>query len=185
MRFWTSTRAVTVSLACCGLLLPPGATAQENVVSSTISSSVVSPPRLGRVVDIQLDKRQALVGDIVTANGSPVAKIPVQLWYRNQLRETVESDERGVFRFQDLRGGTYQFAVGNEVHVLRCWAAGSAPPHASETFRLTVSEEIVRGQGLPATCGVVNPWLIAGVAAAAIIIPIALHNNRSDRTASD
>ncbi len=187
MRFWKSTRAATASLACCGLLLPPGALAQETAraPAQAAVSSAIQPAPQGRVVDIQLDHQQTLVGRVAHADGSPVAGLTVQLWQRNQLHETLASNERGDFRFQNLPGGTYQIAIGNDVHVLRCWATGSAPPHARDMLRLTVSEETVRGQGFPPTCGVVNPWIIAGVAAAAIVIPIALHNNRSDRKASE
>ena len=187
MRFWKSTRSVSVSLACCGLLFPSGAFAQQRVLqpSAAIVKSTAQPTRNSQVSDVELAKEQALVGVVVNAKGVPVSQLPVQIWHQSKLLKTIESNQKGVFRFTGLRGGTYQIAAGDEVKVLRCWAAGSAPPQARDRMRLTVSENTVRGQGKPAVYGVVNPWLIAGIAVAAVVIPIALHNSRSDRKASE
>lgn len=183
MRFWKSTRSVSVSLACCGLLFPPGAFAQQRVLqpSVAIAKSTAQPTPNSRVSDVQLDNDKTLVGVVVNATGVPVPQLPVQLWHQSKLLETIESNPKGVFRFTGLHGGNYQIAVGNNVQVLRCWAAGSAPPQACDTLRLMMSEDTVRGQGKSPVCGVANPWLIAGIAVAAVVIPIALHNNRSDR----
>jgi hypothetical protein len=185
MCFWKSTRSVSVSLACCGLLFPSGAFAQQPVLQPSAVKSTAQPTQNGRVADVQLDKERALVGVVVNATGDAVPQLTVQLWQRNKLLQTIESNHEGGFHFEGLRGGTYQIAVGDKVQVLRCWAAGSAPPQARDTLRLKVTEEIMRGQGKPPVCGVVNPWLIAGIAVAAVVIPIALHNSRSDRNASE
>lgn len=187
MRFWKSTRSVSVSLACCGLLFPSGAFAQQRVLqpSAAIVKSTAEPTQNSQVSDVQLDKEQTLVGVVVNRTGVPVPRLPVQLWQQSKLLQTIESNQQGVFHFRSLRGGPYQIAVGDNVQVLRCWAAGSAPPQARDTLRLTVSEDTVRGQGKQPVCGVANPWLIAGIAVAAVVIPIALHNSRSDRKASE
>ncbi len=187
MRLWKTTRSVSVSLACCGLLFPSGSFAQQPVSqpSAAIAETTAQPAQNAKVRDVELDKEQALVGAVVNATGVPIPELSVQLWNQNELLHSIETDQKGVFRFASLRGGTYQIAAGNKVQVLRCWAAGSAPPQAHDTFRLTLSEETVRGQGRRPVCGVASPWLIAGIAVAAVVIPIALHNNRSDRNASE
>ena len=43
---------------------------------------------------------------------------------------------------------------------------------------------IERGQVHPGVSSFANPWVITGIVAAAIIIPIAIHNNRDDRNSA-
>jgi hypothetical protein len=93
----------------------------------------------------------------------------------------VVSDAQGGFAVPDLAGGVIEFVDGTRSWHVRCWAHGTAPPSSVAVLCLAGEQDVVRGQVAPGCWGLNNPWVIAGLVAAAIAIPIALSNNRDDR----
>jgi hypothetical protein len=117
---------------------------------------------------------------VVDDAGKAASGINVLLFHEDQLVASGLSDANGEFAIANLGGGNYQIAAGERLVLLRCWAPRTAPPTAARSTLIQVSD-IERGQVHPAACCLANPWVIAGIAAAAIAIPIALKNNRDDR----
>ena len=96
----------------------------------------------------------------------------------NQSR--VEADEQGKFVCALPRGGVYQLVAGDQLTSIRAWTAQAAPPGCAEQL-IVVSGDVLRGQGGRIPYTQVNPWLVAGVVAVAVAIPVVLSNHRSDR----
>jgi hypothetical protein len=70
-------------------------------------------------------------------------------------------------------------AAGGSVHLCRCWAAGTAPPAAQGEVLLVPIGLVERGQR-PIGEILANPILIGLIIAAAIALPIAVHNSKDD-----
>jgi len=97
------------------------------------------------------------------------------------------SDINGVFAVAGLRGGVHQIITAESVENCRLWAPGTAPPGATNALRFIPGEDkIIRGQWGPAQFGhqagtwATNPWIIGGIVATAIAVPIVLHNLDDD-----
>ncbi|MEM9660324.1 MAG: hypothetical protein AAF961_18320, partial [Planctomycetota bacterium] len=103
------------------------------------------------------------------------------------------TDESGEFRATHLRSGVYRIRVGNQIQVCRVWQQGAAPPSANRGLLFVTNEQVVLGQqcGSPVGCGnavdcgtcrpgLAHPLLFGGIVAAAIAIPVAIHNSDND-----
>ncbi|MEQ8835464.1 MAG: hypothetical protein RID07_01520, partial [Lacipirellulaceae bacterium] len=101
---------------------------------------------------------------------------------------------RGEFRFDNVATGSYQLQVGKQLKPCRVWKQAAAPPKANQGVMLISGEQIVRGQtycGSPVAAGyggfkeaMTHPLVVAGVVAAAIAIPVAIHNSDDDDNSS-
>ena len=164
-------QALAVTTACVGMIVP----------TQYVDAEDPLPPRQpDATVDVALGEDGALTGLVVDGSGQPKSDLSIQVQQFETSVASVRTDAGGEFRCQLQSGGIYLLAVGDQVVMLRCWAPGTAPPHA-RTRVVVQATDVVRGQVSPATCSLANPWLITGVAIAAIVIPVALHNNRTDR----
>jgi hypothetical protein len=169
LRKWL--QAVAMTMACTGLLVPVQCLQADEPVAG-------EPPN--GMVDVALGDDGSLVGVVVDAAGMPQANVPILIQQFETMVASATSNERGEFLCHLKSGGIYLFSTGDQVVMLRCWAPGTAPPNAQARLMVTASD-VVRGQISPANCGLGNPWVITGIAVAAIAIPVALHNNRADR----
>ncbi len=142
-----------------------------------------SPGRSSSVQDVQLGGNGLLRGMCRDSSGRPLPGVPIVI--RHQLRPvmTVRTDSQGVFSVKEMRGGVYQFEAPDAVSVVRVWAEGTAPPQAKEAVTLVSEPDRVRAQR-PFAEVITNPLVVAAVIAAAIAIPIAVHNSGSDREGS-
>jgi len=167
---------------------------------------LASPPQLPqvepaaiRVADIALRASssaagqarpgQTLQGQIVNDAGQGVAGVTVQL-SNGQQQWQAKSDSEGEFLLTGLHGGTYQFQVAGQTQAVRAWAAGTAPPHASQGILVVPATDVIRGQRVlsPKTNQffrftkqkLANPWVVAGIVATAVAIPVAIHNADDD-----
>ena len=169
LRKWL--QAVAITTACVGIIIP------------TRCLRADEPINVGQrdaAVDVALGEDGSLTGIVVDGSGLPKASLPIHIQQFQTNVASPTSDDGGEFRCQLKSGGIYLLAAGDQVVILRCWAPGTAPPHA-RTRLVVQTSDVVRGQIHPAACGLANPWVITGVAIAAIVIPVALHNNRADR----
>ncbi|MEM7312504.1 MAG: hypothetical protein AAF497_05070 [Planctomycetota bacterium] len=185
MHVWKWTRRSLTTLATIGLLLPtPCVFGQsptpENQSKPTTTTEQESHPAPVVTTDVALDEGNVLRGVVVDNAGQRAADIHVLLFHHQKLVATGQSNKEGEFAIANLRGGFYQIAAGERVVSVRCWTADSAPPKAVASTLIQISD-IQRGQVHPATCALANPWVIAGFAAAAIIVPVSLKVNRDDR----
>lgn len=192
MHFSKSMRATIASICCCTVLHPTIAVGQTPIAPAPIAVATPIPPTSttpaikAKSVDIQLTADRAIVGQLVNQNGVAIASAPVEIWKKGQLVQTTMTGDDGRYRLANLIGGSYEINFGDRIQPARCWTSGTAPPKSIASLRTIADEQVVRAQQRRgAVCGVVNPWIIAGVAVAAIVIPVALHNNREDRAASN
>ena len=126
MRFWKSTRSVSVSLACCGLLFPSGAIAQQRVLqpSAAIVKSTAQPTQNSQVSDIELAKEQALAAEkaarerVESAEGA--AFVPITL---KASPVEIELPNGGVVRLPLGVGQAVLVEVIRAVGALRPWKA--------------------------------------------------------------
>jgi hypothetical protein len=152
-----------------------------------------------RVADVALGGDGSLSGQAMSLQGQPLANLPVVITDGRQQAATT-TDAKGQFRFAGLRGGAYSVHTGQQIHACRAWKAGTAPPSATRGLMVVQGHETALGQfcgspvecGTPVTGGVFagardalrNPLVIGGIIAAAIAIPVAVHNSDDDDTAS-
>lgn len=177
MRSWNAIREITVALAASGLLMPPSVVVAQAPTTTEISTSQVAD---AAARDVALDDDGFLHGVVVNDAGNVQADVLIYAVSDGVVVSTTSSDVNGVFRIEVARGGLYHLLVGNRAVMLRCWAGRSAPPSATPQLLVAV-DDVYRGQISPASCGLGSPWVLAGLVTAAIVIPVALHNNRSDR----
>ena len=91
-------------------------------------------------------------------------------------RETrqVVSDDQGCFSVEPVHGGACHVVSADAASVCRCWAANTAPPSAAEQLTLVSQQRVERGQS--PVHELYTPILVSLVVAAAIAIPLAVHN---------
>ncbi len=172
MRWCDKFRAVAVGVALGGLLVPTGHLYGQLPPAQITTSS--------QPMDVGLGDGHVLRGHVVDNAGNAADHVNVLLFTGGELVASGQSDARGRFAIANLRGGVYQLAAGDQVSFIRCWAPNTSPPTAKQSVLLQV-EDVQRAQISPASCALANPWVIAGIVAAAIAIPVALKANSDDR----
>ncbi len=141
------------------------------------------------VVDVALQTEGRLLGQLVDKQGRPLAATNIQLSDgRTQWR--TQTDAQGRFQLAGLSGANYQLQVGGKIQSLRAWATGTAPPSAASDLLLVQDGEVILAQNCTSpACGsaverlkrpFANPWVIGGLVAAAIAIPVAINNADDD-----
>ncbi len=138
------------------------------------------------VVDVALADGGVLQGLVVNPQGSPKANTPVTLRNGEQELGVANTDQSGRFAFSGLRGGVYQVATADSQGVVRVWSPRTAPPAAQQGVMLVSGDGVVRGQmGFQGVGGFLShPWVVAGVIATAVAVPVAVHNANRDEPVS-
>ncbi len=131
------------------------------------------------VTDVKL-KSGTLLGQVVDAQGKPVAGVPVSLSSGGRKLIGGKTNEYGGFAFKGLaNSGVYQVAAAQGQGTFRVWPERIAPPSAQPGALVVAGGETLRGQygmlGFRNLLG--NPWIIATLVAAAIAVPVAIHNS--------
>jgi hypothetical protein len=153
-----------VALAAVGMLTP------QTLFAAPVAAPVIT--------DVQLRDGGVLVGQLVDAQGNPAQGMPVSLRQNDRDVATTITDKSGYYNVSGLQGGIYQVASPNGSAAYRLWSPGTAPPSAQQGALLVVGDEIVRGQfGMWGF--LTNPWVVAGLIATAIAVPIAVSNSGS------
>ena len=143
------------------------------------------------VVDVALQPGGVLQGQLVNGQGQQLAGRPVRV--ANGLQQwNAVTDAEGRFAVQGLTGASYQIQMGHEFQMVRAWSEGTAPPKAVDSVLMVPDDSVVLGQscGSPVcgsgVCGckkkhpMAGAFLLGGIVAAAIAIPVALHNSDDD-----
>ncbi len=167
-------RASAVSLACLAWLLP-------------VPPSLAAPPISGAgtaattgIIDVRLDEHGAIHGRVLDAAGQGLAERPVVLQQVGGAVFRAQTDAAGRFVLQQVSGGVHQLTTGHGTVTCRVWTHTAAPPSATDQLTVVAGEPVVRGQQ-PFSCIFTNPLFIGLVVAAAIAIPIAVHNAQDDQ----
>lgn len=139
-----------------------------------------------QVRDVELAYGGLLIGRLSDTNGRPLPGAPVSLISAGKTLATTQTDGEGVFAVAKLRGGVHEIATAENVEVCRLWAHGTAPPGAPQSVEVVASGDLLRGQYGPppgnrfikkAKIWATNPFIVGGVVAAAIAIPVALSDD--------
>lgn len=163
---------VMIAMAAIGLCLP----------SAALSATTVASPS---VEDVALLDGNVLVGQLVDANGGNVGEVPVLLQQQNQTIVALKTNKDGVFAAKGVPAGVYRLATDNTQGIYRLWAPKTAPPSAQKGALLVSGDQVVRGQyGSPLRNMLANPWIVAGIVACAVAIPVAIHNSHHDSSQS-
>lgn len=175
-------RAGLVTLACLGIVLP-GTLWAETPDPAAPTATSQSPG--GQVVrDVALGAGGMLAGTVFHVQGQPSPRQVVILTQgRRELARTV-TDGQGRFAFAELRGGVYGLSVDRVPQVFRVWTSRAAPPNSISHVALVTGGPVQRGQRPFCELFVCDPVVLGVVLAAAIAIPVAVHNTRSHRPAS-
>ena len=164
-------------LACLGMVLP------APVLQAAATGE--APPRSDSIgLDVVLQEDGLLQGQVVDVGGMPLAGTPVSLRYQDREVAAVVTDKSGGFRFRGVNSGAHQIVAGNYRQICRTWSPNAAPPSARARLRVVIGDGPVRGQSGPIGYWLGNPWVIAGLVAVAVAIPVAIHNHRSNRPAT-
>ncbi|MBN2023887.1 MAG: hypothetical protein JW809_13980 [Pirellulales bacterium] len=109
-----------------------------------------------------------------------MADVPVVLRHQNRDVAMPKTDAKGYFAAKGLRAGVYQMAASEGRGTYRLWAPGTAPPTAHQGALIVNHGPLARAQygggGLKAMFA--NPWIVAGVVATAVAVPVAVHNSQ-------
>lgn len=146
-----------------GFCLPRGALLAAN------------PSASPTIYDVALQKDGLLVGQVIDANGTPQANVPVTIASNDRVLGTATTNEHGIFAFRGVKTGVYRVSSADGIAQYRVWQAEVAPPGAAKNAVVVATEDLTRGQ-----CGgrlgmfLTRPVVLAGVIAAAIAIPLAI-----------
>lgn len=165
-------RAVAVSLACVSWLLPVHRISAAPPVSGAAATGVM--------VDVRLDQGGAVHGRLLDAAGQPLVHRPIALHPSDGALRIAHTDAAGRFLLPDVGAGIQRLTAEDAVLNCRIWTHAAAPPAAIDQVTLIADQTIVRGQQ-PFSAIFTNPLFIGLVIAAAVAIPVAVHNARDDR----
>lgn len=162
-------------------------------------AAFAAPPAAKPVVhDVALASGGMLEGQLVDAQGSPMADVGVTLMLEQRSLGVAQTDAQGRFAFRGVRGGVYQLTAASGTGSYRLWALGTAPKGTSSVALMTAGEPVVRGQGYGngyyyqyqhshsqlgrAKFLLANPWVVSGIVATAVAVPVGIHNAGSGDT---
>jgi hypothetical protein len=137
--------------------------------------------------DIELAHGGLLVGRLLDANGRPLDNADVSIQSGGKTLASTQTDADGVFAISNLHGGVHQLMTADHTQLYRLWANGTAPPRAPKSIDVVSGSDVVRGQYGPppanrmwrnAKVWATNPWIVGGIVAAAVAIPVALSDNK-------
>jgi hypothetical protein len=145
------------------------------VCAATSNRQTASAP-----IDVALRPGGGLLGQVVTSQGTPQGRVAIVLSQHGKKVATTTTERSGYFFLQGLQEGDYELAADTIRGRYRLWAPGKAPAAAQPGALLVAGQGPVRGQG-PVGCWLSNPWILAGLVATAVAVPVAIHNARADR----
>jgi len=160
-------RAIVVAMTCFGFL------------SADVARA--AGPALAQVRDVALQSAGVLQGQVVDAQGAPQAKAQVAAVQNGKAVAVAQTDAAGRFTLASMSGGVYELQTASNTDVYRLWAPRTAPPAAQDSVLLVNDQNVVLGQHQQGALGwLANPWVLAGIVAAAIAIPLAVANDDDD-----
>lgn len=132
--------------------------------------------------DVALGADGLLTGQLLDEHLRPIADAAVTIQAKEQTIAATRTDANGVFAVAGMHGGVHQITTSETTRVYRLWSPGTAPPLAASTAQVVSGPDVVRGQwgggGMMDQMKVMatNPFIVGGVIAAAVAIPVIIHN---------
>jgi hypothetical protein len=161
--YWLSLLAVT------GMILPVPLRAAETAPSGSLP------------IDVALADDGSLYGVVIGAGGETLSGVPIAVRLAGAESVRLVTDRQGRFRAIPSRGGLCQVTAGPQTTLFRVWTPGTAPPGAGRLAVVVEGPPTVRGQTPLPSYFRSEAFLIGGVIAGAIAIPILIHNFRNDQ----
>lgn len=169
-------------LAVSGICLSAQLVVADGRTSRTAVTAEAGPP----VRDVALSAEGLLTGQLLDENFTPRADAEVAIQANERTVATTRTDAHGVFAVRGLHGGIHEIQTTDAAQVYRFWAPGTAPPQAQAVARIVSGADVVRGQWgghnpylHQAAMLATNPFVVGGVIAAAVAIPVVIHNSGS------
>ena len=133
------TRIILAALSCLGMLSGP---------LPAIELDFEATPGLFRptILDVKLDRRNALHGEVRDATGKIESNTEVQLRLDAVPLQRTRTNRWGRFVFPGLKGGTYQILTPATSVTCRVWTADVAPPKAQAEILVVSNIGLSRGQ---------------------------------------
>jgi hypothetical protein len=169
-------RTTAVALACLGWLLPRQALCDWE--AETSPESTRAP-----IVDVHTAADGTLGGKLVDQTGEAIGDQVVALHCGAKAIAHTKTNKQGDFVFERVSGGVYQIIIDDAGVGCRVWPKDMAPPAATERLLVVVGAPVVRGQQ-PIGAAFSSPLFVGAVLAAAIAIPVAVHNSKDDPSGS-
>ncbi|MDH3718710.1 MAG: carboxypeptidase-like regulatory domain-containing protein [Planctomycetota bacterium] len=176
MRIKNAWQTAAGFLALVGMLLPP-----RPILAAEPQSAPAAARQSLEVVDVALGRNGLLTGRVLDRRGQGVAGTSVTVVADATAVSQAKTDLAGHFHVTGLASGVHQLVTPNGHQICRLWRAEAAPPSAIPSVQFVTDDKVVAGQYSPVKCWLANPWVMAGLAAVAIGVPVAVHNNRQDR----
>lgn len=177
-------------LAVLGMVMPVAALqAADGPTVASVPVPSATPPSpaapVAAVSDVALSADGLLRGQLLSPQGRGLAGVQVTASSGNRSLGSVTTDAEGRFAIAGLNGGVVTLVAGQTQTVVRVWTPKAAPAAAKSSVLLVDGQSQALGQSWRGFKKVVtNPWVIAGVVAAAVAIPVAIHNANDDNPAS-
>jgi hypothetical protein len=169
-------RGCVIALTCTGMM---SAQLAQAAGPTTVTPATPVRAASNTIQDISLQDGGVLTGTVLDDQGAPRAQVPVLVSRQGNVVAKTETDANGQFTVQQLNGGVYEVQTAASTGIFRLWAPRTAPPAAQTVAVLAPQAGIVRAQmrGGSALSWLANPWVLAGLVAAAIAIPLALDDD--------
>ncbi len=173
-------RKCVVVATCTGMLSAQLAQAAGSQASPPAAAPTAAAQ--SRIQDVALQVGGVFTGTVVDEQGVARAAVPVVISHQGKVAARTETDAAGQFSVQGLNGGLYEVQTPVGSGAYRLWAPRTAPPAAQKVAMVMPNGTVVRSQmgglGHGSAIGwLANPWVLAGVVAAAIAIPLALDDD--------
>ncbi|MBC8351316.1 MAG: carboxypeptidase regulatory-like domain-containing protein [Planctomycetes bacterium] len=139
----------------------------------------VRSPIQRTINDVELTLGGMLSGQVVDSAGQPVVGQAIVSQQSDREAVGTRTDHEGRFRLRGLRAGICRIETGDQVVACRLWSPSTGPPVAVKELLLTAGQTVERGQR-PIADLLTGPVLIGLIIAAAVAIPIAIHNSQKD-----
>lgn len=136
------------------------------------------PPSTLPIQDVAMDEGNSLRLNVPLTKGTTPQQ--VLLLQSGEIVAKLSPDDVGDCHVRLQRGGIYQVVYNEVTTNIRVWTSSAAPPRTADQLKLVDAIQVRGQQPLPPYTRV-NPWVVAGVVAAAVAIPVVIHNNRNDR----
>lgn len=154
----------------------------QELVAADTGGNVEHPnrfPQRSRIVDLELMSGGVLAGQVLDNSGQPLIGQTIVVQRSGREPINARSDHEGRFLLSGMSSGICKIECGDNAIACRCWSPHTAPPVASKELLLVAGETVERGQR-PIGDLLTGPVLIGLIIAAAVAIPIAIHNSQKE-----
>ncbi|HIE97957.1 MAG TPA: hypothetical protein EYG03_12535 [Planctomycetes bacterium] len=174
MTRYPRTAAVLNCLAVASMLLSQSLTVSADPLTTTSGLSSTAKP----IRDIRMHDGGLVMIHVLDDAGKTLPHRIVTITHQGHIVATARSNNGGQIRVSGLRAGIHLLTSGQSMVALRLWAADVAPPSATDSTAIVVSQQIVRGQyGAP----MVGPgMLVTGAGIAGLVVVVAGKNSSDD-----